>query len=112
MHSSRAAWVFGEARLTSATRQRTQRRSVSAGARTTRATFSATRSSTSAGDATGSSCLPGCASIALQELRDLVQDRSRDLGLRRLWQLTLGAGRDEDDLVLGRLEADVLAADV
>src|SRR5919106_6110967 len=96
----------------SATRQRTQRRSVSAGARTTRATFSATRSSTSAGDATGSSCLPGCASIAPQEFRHRVQDRSRDLGLRRLWQLTLGAGRDEDDLVLGRLEADVLAADV
>src|SRR5687767_12764239 len=99
-------------RCPSATRQSTQRRSVSAGARTTRATFSATRSSTSAGDATGSSCLPGCASIAPQELRDLVQDRSRDLGLGRLRQLALGARRDEDDLVLGRVEADVRATDV
>src|SRR5205823_1383681 len=91
-------------RWPSATRQRTTRRSVSFGAWTTRARFAATAAMRSAG--------AGATAGSANELFHLVQDGSGDLVLRRLRERALTAGRNEGDLVLPRLEADVLAAHV
>src|SRR5581483_300002 len=91
-------------RCPSATRQRTTRRSVSAGACTTRprfATIAATRSA-AAGAAAGSA----------KEPLHLVEDRRRDLLLRRLRDEPLAGRRDDRHFVVRRLEADVGTADV
>src|SRR5690348_17460698 len=91
-------------RWPSATRERTTRRSVSAGARTTRARFAAIAAMRSA----GAGATAGSAKQALH----LVENRGGDLVLRRLRERVLTAGREKRDLVLPRLEADVLAAHV
>src|SRR6266852_4526266 len=91
-------------RCPSATRQRTTRRSRSAGACTTRARFAAIAATRSAG--AGSTA--GSAKQALH----LVEDRRRDLVLRRLREQPLALAGDERHLVVRRVEADVVAAHV
>src|SRR5918992_495342 len=93
-------------RWPSLTRERTQRRSVSAGARTTLPRFSATRRMTSEAWRTSVRC------SATDEPFDLVDDRGGDRRLRRLADAALAVVADEDDLVVQRVEADVLAAHV
>src|SRR5882672_1241472 len=83
-------------RWPSATRQRTTRRSRSAGACTTRARFAAIAATRSAG--AGSTA--GSAKQALH----LVEDRRRDLVLRRLREQTLARAGDERHLVVRRVE--------
>src|SRR5690242_9514149 len=91
-------------RCPSATRQRTTRRRVSRGAWTTRerlAVIAAIRSA-------GAGATAGSAKQALY----LVQDRRRDLVLRRLRHRVVAGGGDERDLVLARVEADVRSGHV
>src|SRR6058998_744698 len=99
-------------RWPSATRQSTARRSVSSGARTTWARLSTTRWIEPAAAASKRS-LPTASSIPpLQSLGDFVEDRRRDPLLRRLLDPPLALGGDEHDLVLGGIEADVVASHV
>ena len=92
-------------RWPSATRQSTTRRSASCGAWTTRARFATIAATRSA----GAGAKAGSAKQALH----LVEDRGCDLVLRRLRDRPLAAAaREERHFVVGRLEADVGAADV
>src|SRR2546426_4149 len=100
--SSRIRWP-------SLTRQSTHRRSVSSGACTTRATFSTRARIDSAASAVSTRWLPGSLT---QELLGGIYDRRRDPVLRRLRQAALDAGSDEDDFVVLRVEADVVAGHV
>src|SRR5437773_6592621 len=91
-------------RWPSATRHSTTRRSASCGACTTRprlATIAATRSA-------GAGATAGSAKQALH----LIEDRRCDLVLRRLSDRPFAGAANERHLVVGRLEADVGAADV
>src|SRR5919201_5354352 len=99
-------------RWPSASRESTQRRSVSADVWTTRARFSTIRPTARAAASASARSLPTASSTALREARDFVQDRACDPLLRRLRDPALLAVEDEHDLVVGRLEADVLARDV
>src|SRR2546423_9970631 len=86
-------------RCPSATRQSTTSRSVSSRARTTRprfATIAATRSA-------GAGATAGSAKQALH----LVEDRARDLVLRRLRDRAFAFRGEHRDLVVARVEADV-----
>src|SRR2546421_1075297 len=97
-------------RCPSLTRQRTQSWSASSGACTTEARFSTIRLIVSAPPASAwTRSLPG--SLTQQLLRP-VDDRRRDQALRGLLEPLLAAGRDERDLVLVRVEADVVAGHV
>src|SRR5918911_704214 len=98
-------------RCPSATRQRTTRRSVSSGARTTWARFATTRATTSAARA-GSSRSLSIAIALRQHPHRLVEDLCGDPLLARLRDAPLGARSDEDNLVVRRVEADVVAADI
>src|SRR5918999_2425281 len=100
-------------RWPSATRQSTQRRSVSAGAWTTFARLSVTRSSASA---RGSSAALLCASMPHSVLRllreqslDLVEDGGGDRLLRPLRHFAFPSLGQQDNLVVGRVEADPVA---
>src|SRR6478752_7733200 len=90
--SSTIAWP-------SATRQRTTRRSVSSGAWMTRPRFLVTSRIRSEG--------LGATARSAKARLDLVEDRPRDLVLRRLGDRPLGRGRDQRHLVLCSVEADV-----
>src|SRR5436853_329049 len=88
-------------RCPSLIRQRTQSRSVSAGAWTTVARLSTIRRIVSAADSTATACLSAASSIPSFEQRlGLVQDRGGDLLLRRLGDPPLALRRDHDHLVL------------
>src|SRR4051812_49349004 len=91
-------------RCPSATRQSTTRRSASGGACTTLARFATIAATRSA----GAGATAGSAKQALH----LVEDRGRDLVLRRLGDRRLAASPNKRHLVVGRLEADVGATDV
>src|SRR5947209_6167309 len=93
----------------SLTRQRTQRRSVSSGAWTTRARLSTTARIDSAAPAVSTRWLPGSLT---QKLLRRIYDRGRDSVFGRLRHLALGTGCHEDDFVLLGIEADVFARDV
>src|SRR5919201_5952296 len=88
-------------------RQSTLRRSVSSGAWTTRARLSTIARAISAASAARSSL-----AASSKELLRLVQDRGCDLALRSLRHPALAAVPDQDDLVVGRVETDVVAGDV
>src|SRR5919197_1275908 len=88
-------------------RQRTHSRSVSSGASTTWPRLATIARPTSAASAALSSL-----AASSKELLRLVEDRGRDLALRRLRHLTLALFRDQHDLVVGRVEADVGAGNV
>src|SRR5262245_27831778 len=90
-------------RCPSQTRQRATSRSVSSSAWTTRATFSTTRSTVRA-DVAASTRL---GSVLIQQRDRLVEHRSRDPRLRRLGDALLPLPRDQDHLVVLRVEADV-----
>src|SRR3954464_4209318 len=91
-------------RWPSATRQRTTSFSVSSDACTTRPRFATIAPTRSA----GAGSIAGSAKQALH----LVEDRRRDLALRRLGDDTLAGVRHEGHLVVGGVEADVAAGDV
>src|SRR2546422_957244 len=88
MHSSSAACVFGDARLTSPTSRR----------------FATIAPTSSAG--------AGATALSAKQPLYLVEDRGGDLALRCLADRLLAAGTDERHLVVGGLEADVAARDV
>src|SRR6266566_1197568 len=88
-------------------RQRTQRRSVSSGTCRTRPRFAPIAWTTCAPSSMRAGSL-----AASKQLLGLVQDRGGDLALGRLGDAALTAGSDQDDLVVGRVEADVVAGDV
>src|SRR3954453_2508264 len=89
-------------RCPSATRQRTHSRSVSSDACTTRPRFS-----TIAAIVRGASpVFSRSASLTKQHLRS-IYDRSGNLVFRRLVESALAVARDDDDLVVGRVEPDV-----
>src|SRR5438105_6210310 len=96
-------------RCPSLTRQRTQRRSASAGAWTTAARLSTIRRIESAAASTSTGCLPvAVSSIPLsKQALGLVEDGGGDALLARLGNPPLAAGRDDHDLVLYGVEADV-----
>src|SRR5437588_138595 len=95
-------------RCPSLIRQRTQSRSVSAGACTTVARLSTIRRIASAADSTATGCLSAASSIPSSEQRlGLVEDRGGDPLLRRLGDPPLPLRRDHDHLVLYGVEADV-----
>src|SRR5690242_3276071 len=99
-------------RWPSATRQRTASRSVSSGACTTCARLSTIFWTDSAAPLSTRS-LPTASSIrSLQARRHLVEDRRRDPLFRCFLNAPLAALRNDDDLVVGGVEADVLAAHV
>src|SRR5215211_4409477 len=98
-------------RCPSLTRQRTQRRSVSSGARTTRARLSTMVRRISAEEATETGSLPA-RSIALQQPLDLVEDLAGDLVLRSPRHLALAFLRQQHDLVVYRVESDVVTRHV
>src|SRR2546422_5231724 len=97
--SSRIRWP-------SLTRHRTQRRSVSSGACTTRARFSTKARIDSAASAVSTCWLPGSLT---QQLLCCIYDRRRDSVFWRLRHAALGSGGHEHDLVFLRVEADVVA---
>src|SRR5262252_8807897 len=90
-------------RCPSLTRQRATSRSVSTSACTTRATFSTTRSTVRA-DIVAST---GFGSVLIQQRDRLVEHRGRDPRLRRLGDPLLPVARDQNHLVVLRIEADV-----
>src|ERR671937_475364 len=96
-------------RCPSLTRQRTQRRRVSCGAWTTEARLSTIRRIVSAAASTSTGCRSATvSSIPLPEQRlGLVEDRGGHALLGRLRDLPLAVGRDDHDLVLYGVEADV-----
>src|SRR5262245_1881660 len=99
-------------RWPSLSRQRTQRRSFSAGAWTTRARFSATACPVWAAASTSGFRSAASSITLLEEPRDLVEHRRRNRGLGCLVDPALPRPRDQDDLVVRRVEADVVPADV
>src|SRR5215216_4642092 len=100
-------------RCPSAIRQRAASRSVSAGACTTRATLAAIPAIASL-DAVGSRApsTAGLSTLRLEQALRLVEDHGGDALLRRLRDGALALGRDEHDLVVGRVEAHVGARHV
>src|SRR6266508_1208945 len=96
-------------RCPSLTRQRTQSRSVSSGACTTRPRLSIRLRIVSAGAEVSTRSLPG--SVTQQLLRR-IYDRSGDLVFGRLGNTPLAGSAEEDDLVLLRVKADVVARNV
>src|SRR6266511_4580175 len=90
-------------RCPSLTRQRTTSCSVSSGACTTRATVATMRSTICADDAASTG--RGLASIEQRDRR--IEHRSRDPRLWRLGDAPFPCARDQDDLVVLRVEADV-----
>src|SRR4051812_9116864 len=95
-------------RCPSPTRQSTQRRRVSSGAWITRATFAAIAASSSAAPDAGR----GSLRASIKHPFDLVQHHGRNLRLRRAGDVAASAGREDHDLVLVAVEADVLARHV
>src|SRR6266702_3150970 len=98
--SSRIRWP-------SLTRQRTHSRSVSSGACSTRARFATIASIVRA----ASAVLSGSGSLTQQLLR-LLYDRRGDSVFRRFREPLLPVRAHQDDLVVRRIEAGVLAGDV
>src|SRR5215470_17017596 len=98
-------------RWPSETRQSTASRSVSSGACRTRARFATTRSIVRAELSAARPGLPA-ASIALQEARDLVEDRRGDLLLGGARHAAVAVGLDQRHLVVGGVEADPRLRDV
>src|SRR5918999_595996 len=104
-------------RCPSATRQSTQRRSVSCGACTTLPRFSVTRSSVSArgsravASLRASMLLPAlrCVLSLLEQPLDLVEHGGGDRLLRRLRHFAFPSLGQQDNLVVGRVEADPVA---
>src|ERR671924_651190 len=96
-------------RCPSLTRQRTQRRRVSAGAWTTEARLSTIRRIVPAAASTSTGCRSATVlSIPLSQQRlGLVEDRGGHALLGRLGDPPLAVGRDDHDLVLYGVEADV-----
>src|SRR5438128_1919658 len=94
-------------RCPSATRQRTQRRSVSAGAWTTCARFS-----TMASIVRPASVVRRDSGSLTQELLGLLYDGGRDLVFRRLADSLLAVRAHEHDLVVRGIETHVAARDV
>src|SRR5437867_2832030 len=94
-------------RCPSAITQRTQRRSVSAGACTTRA-----RLATTASIVRPASAVRRDSGSLTQQLLCLLYDDDGDLVFRRLADSLLARRADEDDLVVGCIEAYVAARDV
>src|SRR5215207_6820467 len=98
-------------RCPSLTRQSTQRRSVSSGARTTRARLSPTARRTSADEATDTRSLPA-RSIVPQQPLDLVEYLHGDVLLVSAGDRPLARLREQHDLVLYGIEADVVTRHV
>src|SRR5579864_1045457 len=98
-------------RCPSASRQRTHRRSTSAWACTTRARFALTVAIAAAASPTANRSLRVASSIPREPER-LVEDRAGDHVLGSLLDPALAAARDEHDLVVGGVEADVGPGDV
>src|SRR5262245_28839393 len=99
-------------RWPSPTRQRTASRSVSSGACTTCARLSTIFWTDSAASLSTRS-LPTASSIrSFQTRRHLVEDRRGDSLFRCFLDALLAGSRNEHDLVLGDVEADVLAAHI
>src|SRR5918994_3700407 len=90
----------------SAIRPRMQRRSVSAGAWTTRARLAARRSSVSADEATAAGSLRASTAPLLEQTLDLVHDPGRDRVLGSLGEPPVAGLRQQRHLVVGRVEAD------
>src|SRR5919205_1531535 len=99
-------------RCPSATRQSTTSRSVSSSACTTRARLSTIRWIDAPASASTRSLPTASSTVRLQAHRHLVEDRLRDPLLRSLLDAPLPLGRNQHDLVLARVEADVVAAHV
>src|SRR5918995_5045306 len=90
----------------SAIRPRMQRRSVSAGAWTTRARLAARRSRVSADEATAAGSLRASTAPLLEQALDLVHDPSGDRVLGGLGEPALAGPGQQRHLVVGRVEAD------
>src|SRR5215210_3755930 len=99
-------------RWPSATRQSTTSRSVSSGACTTTARLSTIRWTDSAASASTRSLPTGSSTRLLQTSHDFVEDSRRHALLRSLLDPPLAVRRDEDDLVVGSVEADVVSGHV
>src|SRR4051812_6953830 len=99
-------------RWPSATRQSTTSRSVSSGACTTTARLSTIRWTASAASASTRSLPTASSTRLLQTPCDLVEDSRRHSLLRGLLDPPLAFRRDENDLVVGSIEADVVAGHV
>src|SRR5881227_2739718 len=93
-------------RWPSLTRQRTQRRSLSLGAWTTRPRLSAMVWAVCAAASTSGFRSAASPITLLEEARHLVEHRGGDRRLGRLRDPALAGARDEDDLVVGGVEAD------
>src|SRR5262249_28476561 len=89
-------------------RQRTQRRSVSSGACTTRARLSTSRRTVSAAAVLASAC----SGSLTQQLLGGIYDRRGNSVFRRLPDASFARGRDQHDLVLVGVEADVVPGHV
>src|SRR6266511_4781120 len=96
-------------RCPSLTRQRTQSRSVSSGACSTRARLSTTVRMVSAAAAVSTRSLRGSLT---QQLLSRIYDRHSDLVFRSLGHAALARRAQQDDLVVARVEADVVTRDV
>src|SRR5215208_6667547 len=99
-------------RCPSLTRQQTTSLSVSTSAWTTEATFSTMRSIVCAAAGAATCCRRGLVSMPVQQGLRRVQDRCGDRSLRRLVEPLLAVARDQHDLVLVDVEADVVATHV
>src|SRR5438105_13274013 len=99
--SSRIRWP-------SLTRQRTQRLRVSGGAWMTRRRLVRIVSIACAAEAARSLICSGSCTARSQQLLRGVDDRGRDLALRRARDAALAAGREQHHLVVVRVEADSL----
>src|ERR687886_1775637 len=103
--SSRIRWP-------SPTRQRMQRSSVSGGAWMTRRRFDLTAWIVWAADSVRSRVCSGSCTALLHQLLGGVDDRGRDLPLRRLRERSLARGGDQHDLVFLRVEGNAVARHV
>src|SRR5215212_6850443 len=93
----------------SARRQRTVSSSVSSGAWTTPPRLPTMRRIDSSEPIRVAALRSGSSIHVLGQLHDLVEDLSCDSLLRRLLDSPLPGGRDQDDLVLRRVETDVVS---
>src|SRR3954447_1088992 len=94
---------------------------ISSRACTARATLSTTRCAVAAADSSSAGAtrssgsigsIPGVVLLRHKNRLNCVQDGARDLGLPGPRHLGLATGRDDRDLVLGRVEADPRLGDV
>src|ERR687887_338615 len=133
MHSSSAACVFGDARLISSTSRRFAKTGPGRNSNSFERWLKTFTPVTSEGSRSGVNCMrenetsrlrasafasivSAAAPVSTRSLRDSltqqllrpVYDRGRDLVFRRLWNALFPGRADKDDLVLLRVEADVI----